>query len=252
MAKNANKILKEIAIKMGGNVGEKDNDTNELLASIATSLGATPDGKKNSNELLEIIAENVGEGGSGGASLPFGQTNPDCYFYKVFSSNTSIITIDFTKFAHWFSKWIDAGDSLYTTEWADGSRANTIELMKFFVNYNKEFSIQSFLLIKINSSTIDLILQSDYNDKYSVQIVNASNGKSVLECLSEVGVVTITLDDEMLQHGYSYTYPNESIPCMLVKVLSVEYNVYNSFNSFDNDIIKYIDSIDWLKISENN
>ena len=63
-----NKILKDIAIKLGATVGEHVNDTNELLTAIAVALGATPTKKYNNvKDTLELIRDNISEGGSGGS-----------------------------------------------------------------------------------------------------------------------------------------------------------------------------------------
>ena len=65
-----NKILKDIAIKLGATVGEHVNDTNELLTAIAVALGATPTKKYNNvKDTLELIRDNISEGGSGGSTL---------------------------------------------------------------------------------------------------------------------------------------------------------------------------------------
>lgn len=92
-----NKILKDIALKLGGTVGKHDNDTNELLKSIAVSLGANPDVKCNNvNEALGLIRDNISDGGYGGEStlkklldsikktsnlIDMGRTHGDGYIY---------------------------------------------------------------------------------------------------------------------------------------------------------------------------
>ena len=260
MAKNANKILKEIAVKMGGNVGEKDNDTNELLASIATSLGATPDSKKNSNELLELISENVSAGGSsGGTSLPLGQTNPDCYFYKVFDNKNHTITIDFTKFADWYDNLdgIMPGDT-HALEWGvmgSGSSVstNTYDLASFEFGYSLQtYGKEDHIYLDVNSTITLTIQDSGYNNIYSTQLVASSNDKTVIECLREVGVVNINLDEISFNHYYDYL--DDNAPCILYRVYGVWYDKNDGIMSHPkyNNVIEYINSIDWLKISAKN
>ena len=265
MAKNANKILKEIAIKMGGNVGEKDNDTNELLASIATSLGATPDGKKNSNELLELISENVSAGG-GGAVLPLGQTNPDCYYYKTFFKDNATLTIDFNKFADWYEHLINTGyDDEAFTDWTSddysyignygGGYGMIFPVMIHFVPYNGY--AEEFLRVIIsrgfdddNTPYIALLFNSSNfnNELYDSPIcIFKSDDRPIIEYIRQFGTITTNLADWRYSGSGS---PIGRSACYIDWIYNYEFNSDN-FGPYENHI-ELINSIDWLKISENN
>ena len=271
MAKNANKILKEIAVKMGGKVGEKDNDTNEFLTSIATSMGASLDKKHNTNELLEIIRDNISEGGSGGSeggavALPLGQTNPDCYFYKMFLKNNATLTIDFNKFADWyenllnhgytnksFTDWESKGG--YFTQYEGGTGKESILRINFApTNYSSY--IYEFLDVAIVRNEYDgdkylyLTLYSPssyYHESHSENIyLTKTDDRSVLEYIRQFGVITTNLADWYYTGSGSHDH---DMVCYIHSICIMD--IISNFGPYNN-YIEFVNTIDWIKISENN
>lgn len=271
-----NKILKDIAIKLGATVGEHVNDTNELLTAIAVALGANPTKKYNNvKDTLELIRDNISEGGSGGSGsggsgsgsgsivLPYYQTNPDFYFYKPFTS-MSTISIDFTKFVDWYERTncADAFDYVWNNDeyqymdWADSDdRANNIPVLGLdwgykSAHYSYSSSYRIDLNLKIYTNRIELELEDVDGTagviNPTILIVSNDTGKSVLECLREVGTVNINLMEAVDQSWYGmpeivfiyHVFGEVSIKQYKGELVNIGFNYF----------FEYINSIDWIKV----
>lgn len=264
-----NKILKDIAIKLGATVDEHANDTNELLTAIAVALGATPTKKYNNvKDTLELIRDNISEGGSGGSGsgsiiLPYYQTNPDFYLYKPFTS-MSTISIDFTKFADWYERTGLANTSIdyYLSEcinWADSDdNCNYTTILGIDWGYDSphyqyDGSYQMNLKLKIYTNYIELELEEYTGMTLKtpiMRIVSDGAGKSVLECLREVGTVNFNLMEAIDQ-----SYYNMPEICFVYEAFGeISTKQWNSglANIGFNYFFEYINSIDWIKIIDSS
>ena len=184
--------------------------------------------------------------------LPFGQTNPDCYYGKVFSHgySNSKITIDFTKFANWHESLTTHQQDVFWYGSGSGSGSGGEEMyavnlcsFAYAAPYDSRYSK---LYLAIYSSSINLILEVDYENVYSLNIVNYSDGKTALECLKEIGQVVVNLEDISIDGTDPFRF------CMLSDIYNIPY--YYTFSGYTdfNDHIEFTNSIDWLKISEND
>jgi hypothetical protein len=108
------------------------------------------------------------------------------------------------------------------------------------------------LYLNIQSSTIDLEFYCGGSTEVYSTLVNEPDGKTIFECLSEVGNVVINLDDLSFTHSSAITLTCK--PCIVDLIYMADIKESNvSFSALGyNDYIEFTNSINWVKISENN
>lgn len=175
-----NKILKDIAIKLGATVGEHVNDTNELLTAIAVALGATPTKKYNNvKDTLELIRDNVSAGGSGG-------------------ENTLKKLLDSTKSTfYFFSEYTD--DNLCDIiQYAD-----TENVIDFYGMYNNCNKITSFPALDTSNGICFDFMYAGCSSATSFPPLDTSNGTSFANTFNDCHNTT-TIDISKFTSSSTY------------------------------------------------
>ena len=160
-----NKILKDIAVKLGGTVGANDNDTNELLG---------------------IIRDNVSTGGSGGGgsnvaklvATAYASESVDHLSSLKFKLTTPLKPNQFYLIKYYNDVWGTWGKTLGTTS-VQGIDGNGNEI----IHFSEDIFISDGSNVTILTMVYGYMSDVDSDSNNSFAIVNLMNNNSFEETI---------------------------------------------------------------------